>query len=118
MEDLTPLQIEQKLQTLPQKLWKLNQKVVEAHKKFLASEMIYEDALDKAYLQTKASHEDMTVREVEATASEVCRPLRLDMIVAQAEYEGARNAAECCDKAFSAMQSIVKLRSSEMRSGI
>ena len=119
-EEMSPQEIEEKLSELPRKLWKLNTKVIDTHQKLLTSEMNYEDALDKSYLQIKAVDEGkkMTVRELEAKSGEACRTLRLDMIMAQAEYEKARNDAEACDKLFSAFQSIVKLRSSEMRSGL
>ena len=117
-KEMSPQEIEEELAGLPRKLWKLNGKVIDTHQNLLTSEMNYEDALDKSYLQTKAANEKMTVREVEATASDACRTLRIDMILAQASYEKAKNDSECCDKLFSAMQSIVKLRSSEMRSGI
>jgi hypothetical protein len=117
-KELSPLEIELELQSLPRKLWKANCSVVLAQQGLLTSEMNYEDALDKCYLTTKAAHPDMTVREVEATANEACRALRLDYIMSQAKYEKARNDSKFYETMNGNMQSIVKLRSSEMRSGL
>jgi len=88
------------------------------HEKLLTSEKAYEDEYDNALLQAKASNQDMTGPELKAYSGKVSSGKRLEMILAQAKYEAAKNDAECCDKLLGAFQSIVKLRSSEMRSGI
>jgi len=116
--ELSPLEIEQELQNLPRKLWKLNCSTVKAHEEYLTSEALYENTRDNAYLTAKAANQDMTAPELKAHAGQVAVGVRHDMIVAQAKYERAKNDAEACDKLLGAFQSIVKLRSSEMRSGI
>lgn len=116
--ELSPLEIEQELQNLPRKLWKLNQKVVETHQTFLDSEKLYEDTVDNAYLTAKAANPEWTIAELKAHANQTASGARCDMIIAQAKFEAAKNDAECCDKLLGAFQSIVKLRSSEMRSGV
>lgn len=117
-KELSPLEIEMELQSLPRKLWTLNSKVVKCHQSFLEAEKEYEDAADRAYLSVKAANPDATVKEIEAAAGAAVSDKRLAMIVAQAKYEAAKNDAEACDKMLGAVQSIVKLRSSEMRSGM
>jgi hypothetical protein len=81
-------------------------------------EKAYEDEHDNALLQAKAANKDMTGPELKAHAAQVASGKRLEMILSQAKYEAAKNDAECCDKLLGAFQSIVKLRSSEMRSGL
>jgi hypothetical protein len=118
IKELSPLQIEARLQQLPVDLWKLNCLVVKAHEDLLISEQKYENARDNAYLTAKAANPDMTAPELKAHSGQVAVGERSDMIVAQAKYERAKNDAEACDKMLGAFQSIVKLRSSEMRSGV
>ena len=118
MKGLSPLEIESKLLQLPTKLYKLGVDVVKAHEVFLNAEKTYEDVRDNAFLQAKAANQEMTGPELKAHASQVSSGERLNMILAQAKYESAKNAADACDKLLGAYQSVIKLRSSEMRSGV
>jgi hypothetical protein len=118
MKDLTPQEIEQKLMKLPYDLLKLNQKVVELHRVYLEAEELYENTKDNAFLTAKASNPEMTGPELKAHSQQVAVQERGLAIIAQAKYEAAKNQAECCDKLNGNMQSIVKLRSSEIRAGI
>lgn len=82
------------------------------------AEKLYDDTIDNAYLTAKLANPEWTVNELKAHSNQVASGARSDMIIAQAKYEAAKNDAEACDKLLGAMQSIVKLRSSEMRANI
>ena len=118
MKGLSPQEIESKLLQLPTKLYKLGVDVVKAHEEFLNAEKTYEDVRDSAYLQMKLTDEKLTAPELKAHASKASAPERMKMILAQAKYEAAKNSADACDKLLGAYQSVIKLRSSEMRSGV
>lgn len=115
---MTPLEIEEKLLALPRSIWKINNEAIEEHEKYLKLEEEYDNAVAKAYLKLKAEKPEMTVRELDATSEVSCSTQRLDLIVQQAKYERKRNDAEGADKMLSAMQSVVKLRTAEMKGGL
>jgi hypothetical protein len=114
--EMSPLEIEQKLLELPNKIWKLGEKVVKTHEDLLMAEKELDDQHAKHYLQLKAGDQKMTVSDLNAQTDLVCNDQRLAVIIAQAKYERAKNDSESADKMFSALQSVIKLRSSEMRS--
>lgn len=118
MKELTPLDIENKLQNLPRELWRLNNIAIDLHRDFMAAEEKHENMVSMSFLKSKAGNPSMTVKELEAHSNVSCSQSRLDLIVLQAKLEKAKNDAAAYDKLLSAFQSIVKLRSSEMRSGL
>jgi hypothetical protein len=84
----------------------------------MLDEEAYENALDASFMVTKAKNAEMTIKEIEAIARRECSKLRLSMILSESMWESAKNDSVCCEKQFSAMQSVVKLRSAEFSSGL
>ena len=113
--EMTPLEIEQKLLELPSKIWAHNKKVVQAHEELLLAEKELEDEHANAYLKLKATDSKMTIADLTAKADLECDAQRLAIIVARAKYESSKNDAECADKMLGALQSVIKLRVSEMK---
>lgn len=115
---MTPQEIEDRLLELGHELYKANEAQINSETTFLKAKAEYELEYDKMFLGTKQNCEGMTLKEAEAVASEQTRELRLKLIDLEAVSKHQKNNASTIDKKIGILQSIIKLRTSEMRSGL
>lgn len=114
--ELSNQELDQRLLDLGSEIHSTELALVTAGKEYELAKAGYENAIDEAYLTKKASNSELTVKELEASARSENYELRLNMIEKEAVMKGLRSKANQIETKIGIIQSIIKLRCSEMRS--
>lgn len=116
MSEMLPQQIEQELMELPHKLWQFGKECISAETAWRMAEEQAESGFQREFLNLKAANKEKTIKELEAEAHIITESLRLRAIELEAVFKAARLKAECCRDKLGALQSLVKLKVSEIQS--
>lgn len=114
--ELSNQELDQRLLDLGAEIHAVELALVSASKEYELAKAGYENAIDEAYLTKKATNSDITVKELEASARAENYELRLNMIEKEAVMKGLRSKVSQIETKIGILQSIIKLRVSEMRS--
>ena len=113
--ELSNQELDQRLLDLGSEIHATELALVSAAKEYELAKAGYENSVDEAYLTKKATNSELTVKELEASARTENYVLRLNMIEKEAIYKGLRSKVNQIETKIGIIQSIIKLRVSEMR---
>ena len=113
--ELTNAQIDQRLGELPHEVWELENETVKLSAEVDLLKTHYERAYNEVYLAQKASHDHMTVKELEARAFNDTYKMRLEIIETEAAMKATKIKAEEAARKHSSLQSLIKLRVAEIK---
>lgn len=114
--ELSNQELDQRLLDLGSEIHSTELALVTAGKEYELAKAGYENALDESYLTKKASNIDLTVKELEAYSRAENYELKLNLIEKEAIYKGLKSKVNQIETKIGILQSIIKLRTSEMRS--
>lgn len=113
--ELTNLELDQRLLDLGAEIHAVELALVSASREYETLKAEYENSLDHSFLTLKATKEDATVKELEASARVENHAARMKLIEAEAVYKGLKSKVNQIETKIGILQSIIKLRTSEMR---
>jgi hypothetical protein len=113
--ELTNQDLDERLLDLGSEIHSVELALVTASRKYETLKAEYENSLDISFLSLKATKEDATVRELEANSRIENHSARMKLIEAEAVYKGLKSKVNQIETKIGILQSIIKLRTSEMR---
>lgn len=110
MTELSVASMEKRLLELPTEILEAKKKVIDAKQKYLETKATYKRDYALTILQEKAKNSELTQTDLEAVATKDNYDKYLEMIEAEAFYQGRVADKEVLEDGFTALRKIGSLR--------